>query len=204
MSTFPRWAGPALVLALLAGVPAAFAQSKKELAARIVQLRQPAVERLARSIASQPAQTAMSAAAQLMPFVPADKREALGQQVQADVKAFYDETEARLKESGARQAAAVWGPLLEEKFSEDELKLIVTWLESSAARKYEQIEPDMQAQLTRRMVEDTKPSVEPKLRALEQTLKKRFAPFAPSAASAPAGAASAASPASAAKPAARK
>ncbi len=201
MMAIRRWAGPALVLALLAGSPAAFAQSKKELAARIVQLRQPAVERLARSIAGQPAQTAMSAAAQLMPFVPADKREAVGKQVQADVKAFYDDAEARLKESGARNAAAVWGPMLEEKFTEDELKLVITWLESSAARKYEQIEPDMQAQLTRRMVEDTKPAVEPKLRALEQTLKKRFAPYAPAAASAPAGAAPAAS---AAKPAAKK
>jgi hypothetical protein len=195
--------------ALLAAGPAAYAQSKKELVAKIVQLRQPAVERLARTIAMEPSQTALNAARQVMQFVPADKREALGKQVQADVKAFYDDTEARLRESGAKNAAGTIGPILEEKFTDEELKLIVTWLESSAAKKYEQLEPEMQAQLTRKMVEDTKPAVEPKLRALEDTLKKRFAPYAPpppasAPASGPARPASAASPASAPKAPAKK
>jgi hypothetical protein len=201
MTTKYTFAATALAVALLAASPAAFAQSKKELAAKVVQLRQPAIEGMARSIAGQPAQTAMSAAAQLMPMVPADKREALGKQVQADVKAFYDETQAKLRDAGAKNAAAVWGPILEEKFSEDELKQIIAWLESPASKKYEQVEPEMQNQLMRKMVEDTKASVEPKLKALEQTLKKRFAPFAPPAASAPAGTAPAAS---AAKPPAKK
>jgi hypothetical protein len=197
MSLQYRWAATALAVTLLAVAPATFAQSKKELVAKVVQLRQPAVERLARAIAMEPAQTALNAARQVMQFVPADKREALGKQVQADVKAFYDDTEARLRESGAKNAAATIGPILEEKFTEEELKLIVTWLESSAAKKYEQLEPDMQGQLTRKMVEDTKPAVEPKLRALEDTLKKRFAAYAP-----PPGASAPARPASAAAPAA--
>jgi hypothetical protein len=200
-----RWAAAALAISLLAASPATYAQSKKELVAKVVQLRAPAVERLARTIAMDPAQTALNAARQVMQFVPADKREALAKQVQADVKAFYDDTEAKLRESGARNAAATIGPILEEKFTEDELKLIITWLESSAAKKYEQLEPDMQAQLTRKMVEDTKPAVEPKLRALEETLKKRFAAYAPPpAASGPARAASAAPAASAPKAPAKK
>jgi uncharacterized protein len=194
-----------LALAFLAAAPAAQAQSKKELAAKVVQLRMPAVERLSRAIAGQPAQTALSAAGQVMQVVPADKREALGKQVQADIKAFYDETEAKLRDSGSKNAAAIWAPMLEEKFTEDELKLIITWLESSAAKKYEQLEPDMQERLTRKMIDDTKPSVEPKLRALEQTLKKRFAAYAPPApASSAAPAASAAASAPAAKPAVKK
>jgi uncharacterized protein len=195
-----RWAATALAVSLLAVSPATFAQSKKELVAKVVQLRQPAVDRLARAIAMEPTQTALNAARQVMQIVPADKREALGKQVQADVKAFYDDTEARLRESGAKNAAATIGPILEEKFTEEELKLIVTWLESSAAKKYEQLEPDMQGQLTRKMVDDTKPAVEPKLRALEETLKKRFAAYAPPpGASAPARAASPSAPASAPK-----
>jgi len=191
----------AVALCLAAASTGSFAQAKKELVAKIVQLRQPAVERLARSIAAQPAQSAMSAAGQAMQLVPADKREALGKQVEAEVKAFFDETQAKLRDSGMKNAAGIWGPILEEKFSEDELKLIITWLESSAAKKYEQFEPDMQGQLTRKMVEDTKPSVEPKLKALEQSLKTRFAAFAPPAAS---GVKPAAPAASAAKPAAKK
>ena len=130
-----RWAAAALAITLVAIAPATYAQSKKELVAKVVQLRQPAVERLARTIAMEPAQTALNAARQVMQFVPADKREALGKQVQGDVKAFYDDTEARLRESGAKNAAATIGPILEEKFTEDELKLIITWLESSAATK---------------------------------------------------------------------
>jgi uncharacterized protein len=204
-----RWAATALAITLLAVAPATYAQSKKELVAKVVQLRQPAVDRLARTIAMDPAQTALNAARQVMQIVPADKREALGKQVQGDVKAFYDDTEARLRESGSKNAAATIGPILEEKFTEEELKLIITWLESSAAKKYEQLEPEMQAQLTRKMVEDTKPAVEPKLRALEDTLKKRFAAYAPPPGAsapvrAPSPATSPATPASAPKPPAKK
>lgn len=189
-----------LALALLAVFPAAQAQSKKELAAKVVQLQLPAVDALATSIARDTAGRLMDAAGQALSIVPADKREALGKQVQADIKAFYDDAQAKLHDSGVKNATLTLGPMLEEKFTEDELKQIAAWLESATSKKYQQLGVEMQSTISRKLIDDTKPTIEPKLKALEQTLQKRFAQYAPPA---PAGAASGASPAATAKPAAK-
>jgi thioesterase domain-containing protein len=186
-----------LALALLAIVPAAQAQTKKELVAKVVQLQQPAVEAIATGIARDTAARMMDAAGQALGNVPADKREALGKQIQADIKAFYEDMQGKLRDSGAKNAATTLGPLLEEKFSEDELKQIAVWLESPAAKKYQQLGGEMQSLLSRKLVEDTRPAIEPKLKALEQTLQKRFAQATPAAgaASAPSSAKPASAPA---------
>ena len=187
-----------LALALAAALPAAYAQSKKELAAKVVSLQLPAVDAMAAGIARDTASRLMDAAGQALGGVPEDKREALGKQVQADVKAFYDDILVRLHDSGVKNAPLVLGPMLEEKFSEDELKQIAVWLESPAAKKFQQMGGEMQSQMSRKLVDDTRPAIEPKLKTLEQTLQKRFAQFVPAgAASAPGPAASGAKPASA-------
>ncbi len=188
-----------LALALLAALPAAQAQTKKELAAKVVQLQLPAVDTVAISIARDTAGRLMDAAGQALAIVPPDKREALGKQVQADIKAFYDDAQAKLHDSGVKNASATLGPLLEEKFTEDELKQIAAWLESPTSKKFGQLGVEMQSAISRKLIEDTKPAIEPKLKALEQTLQKRFAQYTPPP---PAGAASGAAPAAAAKPAA--
>ena len=185
-----------LAVALLALAPAIHAQTKKELVAKVVQLQQPAVDALAAGIARDTAARMMDAAGQALGNVPADKREALAKQVQADIKAFYDDVQVKLHDSAVKNAPTTLGPMLEEKFSEDELKQIATWLESPAAKKYQQLGGEMQTQMSRKLIEDTKPAVEPKLKTLEQTLQKRFAQAAPAgAASAPAGAKPASAPA---------
>lgn len=196
--TLRKFTPPALLLvALLAGAPMAQAQTKKELVAKVIQLQQPAVDALSASIARDTAARMMDAAGQALSGVPQDKREALGKQVQADIKAFYEDVQAKLHDSGVKIAPTTLGPLLEEKFSEDELKQIAVWLESPAAKKFQQLGGEMQSQLSRKLVEDTRPAVEPKLKALEQTLQKRFAQAAPAAASAPSAPASGAKPAAA-------
>jgi hypothetical protein len=191
---------PALLALALALAPAVQAQTKKELAAKVVQLQQPAVDALAAGIARDTAARMMDAAGQALGNVPADKREALAKQVQADIKAFYDDVQVKLHDSAVKNAPSTPGPMLEEKFTEDELKQIATWLESPAAKKYQQLGGEMQTQMSRKLIEDTKPAVEPKLKTLEQTLQKRFAAAAPAgAASAPAGAKPASAPAPAKK-----
>lgn len=183
----------------LTGAPAASASpAKKELVAKVLKLQQPAIDGLARDVARETAQRVLQAAGQAMMGVPPDKQEALGKQVQADVKAFYDDAEPRLRDAASKLAPATLGPMLEEKFSEDELKQIAAWLESPVSKKYQAIGPEMQSALTRKLVDDTRTTVEPKLKALEATLQKRFSQAAP----APAKPASA--PASAAKPVVKK
>ncbi len=55
-----------------------------------------------------------------------------------------------------------------------ELKTIITWLESSAMKKFSQISNDMQNALSQKLVADTRPTVEPKLKALEDNLRKKL------------------------------
>ena len=193
-----------LALALLAS-PAAQAQSKKDLAAKVAQMQQPAIEGLSQELARDTIQRVAQAASQLVGNLPADKREAVGKQIQDDVKVFYIDVEARLRDSAAKVATPALASFLEEKFSEDELKQLAAWLDSATAKKYQQLGGDMQAMLARTLINDTKPQVEPKLKALEDTLKKRFIAAAPpaGAASKPAASAPAAPAAPASKPAAK-
>ena len=188
----------ALAMTLLAA-PAAQAQTKKDLAIKVAQLQQPAVEALAREIGRDTLQRVGSAAGQLVGNLPADKREAVGKLMESDVKSFYAEVELRLRESSAKVATPALASYLEEKFSEDELKQLAAWLDSPVSKKYQQLGGDMQAMLARTLVDDTKPQIEPKLKVLEDTLKKRFIAAAPPASAASKPAASASAPA--AKPA---
>jgi hypothetical protein len=201
---FHHFALPAALALTLIVSPVAQAQTKKDLANKVAQLQQPAIEGLAREIGRDTLQRVGSAAGQLVGNLPPDKREATGKLMEADVKAFYGEVEARLRESATKAALPALAGFLEEKFTEDELKQLAAWLDSPVAKKYAQLGGDIQGLLARTLVEDTKPQIEPKLKVLEDTLKKRFIAAAPPAGAPPAGAspAGAASKPAAAAPAA--
>lgn len=189
--TLPWLAAAALSLC----AAGASAQTKAELAARVVKLQQPAIESMARGIAGDTAQRVMQAAGQALANMPPDIRQPLAKQIEGDVKGFFDEIEPKLRESATRLGPTTIGPMLEERFSEEELKQVATWLDSSAAKKFQQLGGEMQTQMSRKLIEDTRGAIEPRLKVLEQSLQKRFAAAAAaasaSAASAPAKPASA-------------
>jgi uncharacterized protein len=185
----PALAGLAGALALCAASGVAAAETKKELVARVVQLQQGAVENIARSLSTQTAQQVLQTAGQAMVNVAPEKREAVAKDVQAEVKKFYDEIDPILRDRAGKLAPTVLGPLLEEKLTEDELKQIITWLESPASKKYQQMGNELQSALTQKLVADTRPAVEPKLKTLEAALQKKLGTgpaSAPAAAPAPA------------------
>jgi hypothetical protein len=161
-----------LVLALAAGN--VHAQSKKELVAKVVQLHQEGIENVGRVIASQASQQMLQAAGQALQNVAADKREAVGQEIQADVKKFYDDVEPLLKKRAVELAPATVGAAYEEKFSEDELKQLIAWLESPVSRKYAEMDRTQGNALAEKVVADTRPTIEPKLNALEASVAKRL------------------------------
>ena len=90
-----------LVIALLTS--AAFAQAqtaasaipsspaKKELVQKLMVLQQPGIEGLARNLVEQPAMAMLQAAGRALPNIPADKREAAGKTIEADIKKYVDE-----------------------------------------------------------------------------------------------------------------
>jgi uncharacterized protein len=183
-----NWQIAFLAVALAAG--SAQAQNKKELVAKVVQLHMQGIENVGRVIAGQTSQQMLEAAGQALPRVAADKREAVGKDIQDDVKKFYDEIEPMLKKRAVELAPATVGSAYEEKFSEDELKTVIAWLESPVSRKYAQMDRDQGNALAEKVVADTRPAIEPKLKALEATVAKRLGVSATEpAASAPAKAA---------------
>jgi len=163
---------------VLAGTTAAQAESspaKKELVARILKLQQTGIETMARSLVEQPAVELLGNAANALPSrVAKDKQDAVAKDIQADVRKYLDDTVPMVQARAIKLAPTTIGALLEEKFTEDELKQVVAIIESPVYGKFQRMGDDMQKALIDKLVADTRNSVEPKVRTLEQTVAKRL------------------------------
>jgi uncharacterized protein len=168
--------------------PAAASPAKKELVQKVLKLQQPGIEGVANALAEGPAVQLMQQASVALQRVPADKREAIAKDIQADVRKYADETVPPLRERATKLAPSVLGPMLEERFTEDELRQLVAWMENPLSRKYSAMGPEMQRALAEKLAAEARPTVEPRLQALQATLSKRLglqpAPAASGAASA--------------------
>jgi hypothetical protein len=188
-------------LAVLVAATTVQAQStpaKKELVARILKAQQPGIEATARSLVEQPAVELMGNAANALPGrVAKDKQEAVAKEIQGDIKKYVDDAFPLVRDRALKLAPGTIGTLLEEKFTEDELKQVASIMESPVYNKFQRMGDDMQKVLIDKVVADTRGTIEPKVRSLEQTVAKRLGVT-----SAPPGAAGAA-PRAPAKPAAK-
>ena len=156
-------------------VSAQTSPAKKALVTRILKVQQPGIEGMSRAMVERPAVELMNrAGAELQDRVAADKREALGKVIQADVKKYLDETTPLVTNSANKLAPTTIGTFLEEKFTEEELKQIAVFLESPAVSKYQKLSGEMQKVLLEKVLADTRATVEPKVAALEQTVVKRL------------------------------
>ena len=205
-----------IVLALLASATLAHAQSasaptaaaarpvsaaKKELVQKVLQLQQPAIEGMARNMVERPAGLMMQEAGRvLQQQVPAEKRESVGKGIESEVKKYVDESYPAVRERAVKIAPTTIGAVLEEKFTDDELKQLVAWLESSVNKKYLQLGPEMQNGFMQKLVAEARPLLDPKLQVLETKVRTALGvPAGSPASAAPAAAGSA--PAKAAAPA---
>ena len=195
-----RWT----VVALLVSATLAHAEpspAKKELINKVIALQQPDVEFIARNIVQRPAAQIMQAAGNVLQNeVPEAKRDAAGKSIEADVRKFVDESFPVLRDRAVKVAPNTLSPVLDEKFSEDELKQLITWLSSPLSKKLTEATPAMFSGLTQNLLTEAGTLLDPKLQALhdkvQATLKTASADATPPAASKPA-------PKSGAKPAAK-
>ena len=162
------------ILIALGSSGSAQAQTKKELVAKLLQLQQTGIDNVGRALAGQTSQRVLQAAGQAIPRLPADKREAAAKDVQAEVKKFYDDVEPVLRKRATELAPGTLGPVYEEKFSEDELKQVIAWLESPLSKKFQQIDGEIANTLAQKVVADTRGTVETRLKVLEASLGKRL------------------------------
>ncbi|MCW7536498.1 DUF2059 domain-containing protein [Aquabacterium sp. A7-Y] len=175
MSTSRVLACSALVLALGGLAVPAQAQTKKELVQKLLQMQQPAVENMARRIAEQPAVELMQEAGRLLKTqVPEAKRQEVAKAIEADLKKYAEQATPLVRDKALKLAPTTLGSALEEKFSEDELKQVIAWLESPAYKKYQQVLPEVERNLTQKLVEETRPAVEPKIRTLQASIRKHL------------------------------
>ena len=179
------------LLVLVTAVQAQPATTKKELVAKLLLLQQPDIEQLGQSLAMRPAeQMLQQAGLALQSEVPADKREAVAKEIQADVKKYADEVVPLVRDQAVKLAPTTIGALLDEKFTEDELKQLIAIIESPVNRKFRQLGGEMQKALMEKLIAETQSAVQPKVKALEQAVGNRLgmqaAPAAPSKAAKPA------------------
>ena len=163
------------------------AAGKKELVARILQLQQPGIEAMARGLAEQPALQLMQQAGQALQRLPAERREAVARDIEADLRKYAEEAVPIVRDRALKAAPLTIGPILDERFTDDELRQIVAMLESPTIRKFQGMAGDMQRALQERVVTDTKGEIEVKVRAVQAVVAKRLGLPPAGAASAPAG-----------------
>jgi len=155
-----------------ASAPLPSSPAKKELVQKLLVLQQPGIESIARNMVEQPAMRMFQAAGQaLQQKVPAEKREAVGKSIEADIRKYVDESVPIVRERAIKLAPSTIGTMLEERFTEDELKQLVAWLESPVNKKYSQVGPEMQNGFMKKLVEESRPLVEPRLQALESKVR---------------------------------
>jgi uncharacterized protein len=175
------------IAAPAAPAPLPTSPAKKQLVAKIISLQTPGIEALARQMVEQPAaQLLQQAGPALQQRVPAEQREAVGREIQADVRKFVDEAAPLARERAVKLAPSTIGTVLEERMTEDELKQVIAILESPANKKFQSLAGDMQRSLAEKLVAETRPLIQPKLQALEQSVAKRLGITPPPAGAAPA------------------
>lgn len=189
------WIAAALLTAasIVSAQTPAQTPAKRDLVAKVLQLQQPGIEAMAREIAEQPVRQLTQQASAVLQKVPVDKREAIARRIDADMRKYVEEVTPLIRERAVRLAPSTVGLLLEQRFSEDELRQLIAWMESPVNKKYQQLAPEMQNSMIKKLLAEVEPVVEPKRQALQQEMRKAFGlPATPASA-----------PASAARPAAR-
>ncbi len=149
--------------------------AKAELISKILIIQRPAVEGIATALAQQPAAQMMQGAnIALQARVAPDKREAIAKDIQADIKKYVEEAVPILRERAVKLAPTSIGTLLDEKFSEEELRDLIKIMESPVNKKFGQMNSDFQKSLSEKLVADARPQIEPKVKALGQSIDKRL------------------------------
>ncbi|WP_426170096.1 DUF2059 domain-containing protein [Pseudoduganella sp. R-34] len=152
-----------------APVPAA----KQELVNRVLQLWHP--ETIGESMLQAPVGDAVQQArAVLQGRVSPEKRDAALKEIVADARQFMDENKPLAQASAQKLVGTTVAPMLAERFTEDELRQIITILESPVKKKFEGMVPELQKKLGEGVAADTRAVMDPKLQELQQRIGMRL------------------------------
>jgi len=174
-----------LTVALAGSSMAAMAQDKAALIKQFIDIQRPGIESLARGLVEQSSAPIAQAGSQyLQTQVPEAKREAAAKAADAELKKYFDDAFPIVRDKALQVAPGALTPLLEQNFSEEELKQLLAWINSPLSKKYQDLNPKMQTALTEKLVAETRATIEPKMRDLDASVAKALG--APTDAAAPA------------------
>ncbi len=162
-----------LTVALASSSMAAMAQDKATLIKQFIDIQRPGIESLARGLVEQSSAPIAQAGSQyLQTQVPEAKRESAAKAADTELKKYFDDAYPLVRDKAVQLAPGALTPLLEQNFSEDELKQLLAWINSPLSKKYQDLNPKMQTALTEKLVAETRASIEPKMRALDTNVAK--------------------------------
>ncbi|MCH8179302.1 MAG: hypothetical protein IIA02_05910 [Proteobacteria bacterium] len=170
---FTKMAWAAAVATSLAAASFSAHADKREQILRLPIAQKQALDGLATDITQAPARQLMGQFVQpAMGLVPPDKREAAAQQIDAELQKYQDAAVPLVKSSATKVGPQAVVGVLEDKFSEEELKQLGAMLDSPILKKYQGIIPELQKTLIEKVSNDARPQVDPKLQALQENVRK--------------------------------
>ncbi|MDI1348253.1 hypothetical protein [Aquabacterium sp.] len=170
---FRQTAWTAAVTAALTLIALPAHADKREQIMRLPIAQKASLEGLATGLTQDPARQLMGQFVQpTIGLVPPEKREATGQQIDAEVQKYLETATPLVKASAAKVGPAAVASVLEDKFTEEELKQLGAMLDSPVLKKYQSIIPELQKTLFEKVTADASPQVDPKLQALQANIRK--------------------------------
>ena len=173
----------ALACSLLCLAPAALAQDavKKELATRIVNLQKAQdMDALIAQLAGSANKVVVNNWLPRLDKLPAAKQKAAADQLDSELKKFNDDNVRTIKAipqmlafsevykaKNDKLSLEVLVPAYAEKFSTEELKQLVAFLESATIKKYYAANPQLANLLAQRLVEATQADVEARIKTFD-------------------------------------
>ena len=106
--------------------------------------------------------------------VPAEKREATGKAMDAELKKFVEENVPYLKDKISKAVPSPASALLDERFNEDELKQILAWAESPVSQKFGATTVELQKAVAQKVMAEVGPTLEGRFKTLQTNLAKQL------------------------------
>jgi len=173
-----RKLGLALAIALALSAGTALAQpspAKKVLIDKIVALQQQGLaDGLAANIIQGPLSQLTQAGRGALQQLPAEKREATAKAMDADLKKFVEENVPYLKDKISKAVPNTASALLDERFSEDELKQVLAWAESPVSQKFGLASVELQKAVAQKVMAEAGPTLDGRLKTLQANLAKQL------------------------------
>ena len=169
----------AIVVMAMAGAAGAQAASapassaKQQLVQRVLQLLH--AEGMGLAMLQAPVADALAQAnVVLQGRVSVELRDAAMRDISKDAKTFLEQTTPVVKASTKKFIPLTLTPLLTERFTEEELRQLVTILESPVKEKFEKMVPEMKKALGEKVASDTRAVIDPKIKDLTEHIGLRL------------------------------